>query len=333
MKANSRRVFVTDCEGPLTKNDNAAEMAEAFLPQGAKFFAKISLYDDYLAEVARIPDYKAGDTLRLILPFFKAYGVDDRSMVKFSRRNIEVIPQAREALSRIAAIAPCYIVSTSYTPYIKAVCDALEFPLENTFSTEIDIDSLPISSSDKTRVKDFYSMIVETADFHLPQGASSINDLDSASREVIAMLDRIFWIELPGLDINRLMLSVNPVGGREKAASVEKIVHRHGCSLGDVMYVGDSITDIEAFRLVRKGGGLAVSFNGNQWAVCEADLAVTSSNALPTMFIASMFLEHGIEIMKDLLVVHLTENNIADVTKQSVRVRKTVRSEKIGSLG
>jgi predicted HAD superfamily phosphohydrolase len=32
--------------------------------------------------VVHKPDYKAGDTLRLILPFFKAFGLDNRSMIK-----------------------------------------------------------------------------------------------------------------------------------------------------------------------------------------------------------------------------------------------------------
>jgi len=82
------RIFVTDCEGPVTKNDNAAELAEAFIPGGGRFFQKISLYDDYLAEVVRKPGYKAGDTLRLILPFFKAFGLDNHTMIRFSRRNI-----------------------------------------------------------------------------------------------------------------------------------------------------------------------------------------------------------------------------------------------------
>ena len=69
--AKRRTVFVSDCEGPITKNDNAAELAEAFIPKGHIFFSKISLYDDYLAEVVHRPGYKAGDTLRLILPFSK----------------------------------------------------------------------------------------------------------------------------------------------------------------------------------------------------------------------------------------------------------------------
>ena len=333
MKMPNEKVFITDCEGPVTKNDNAAEMAEAFLPHGAQFFSMVSLYDDYLAEIAHKPGYKAGDTLRLILPFFKAFGVDDRSMVKFSRRNVEVIPHAPEALARIFEIAPCYIVSTSYTPYIKAVCDALAFPIENTFSTEVNIDSFQISPADKKAVKDFYSMIIEAPPFSLGQGAKSLEDLTETSRKTITLMDKIFWKDLPKLAINELLLAVNPIGGVEKANAVEKITMMQGCCLQDVMYVGDSITDVEAFRLVRNGGGLAVSFNGNDWAVKEAKIAVTASNALPTAFLAQMFLNHGIGIMDDLLVTHVNDETVSEVSKKSVRVRKSVRSEKIGSLG
>ncbi len=70
MERRPKRIFISDCEGPITRNDNAAELAEAFIPKGDRFFRKISLYDDYLSEVVHRPHYKPGDTLRLILPFF-----------------------------------------------------------------------------------------------------------------------------------------------------------------------------------------------------------------------------------------------------------------------
>ena len=69
------RIFVTDCEGPISKNDNAFEFASSFVPDGGIFFALVSKYDDVLADAIKKPNYKAGDTLRLILPFLKAYGL------------------------------------------------------------------------------------------------------------------------------------------------------------------------------------------------------------------------------------------------------------------
>ena len=36
--AGLKRVFVSDCEGPLTKNDNAYELTAQFVPDGDKIF-------------------------------------------------------------------------------------------------------------------------------------------------------------------------------------------------------------------------------------------------------------------------------------------------------
>ena len=67
-----KRIFISDCEGPISKNDNAFELAANFIPNGDKLFANISKYDDVLADVLQKPGYSAGSTLKLILPFFKA---------------------------------------------------------------------------------------------------------------------------------------------------------------------------------------------------------------------------------------------------------------------
>ena len=61
-RAALRRLYVTDCEGPLTRNDNAQEIAAHFSPDGADLFARLSRYDDFLADVVRRPGYNAGDT-------------------------------------------------------------------------------------------------------------------------------------------------------------------------------------------------------------------------------------------------------------------------------
>jgi hypothetical protein len=80
----AHRIYVTDCEGPLTRNDNAQEIAERFIPDGAELFARLSKYDDFLADVVCKPGYNAGDTLRLLPPFLKAFAVTDEDVEAFS---------------------------------------------------------------------------------------------------------------------------------------------------------------------------------------------------------------------------------------------------------
>jgi len=333
MERTPRRIFVTDCEGPVTRNDNAAELSEAFIPKGDRFFSKISLYDDYLAEVAHRPGYKAGDTLRLILPFFKAFGLDNRTMERFSRRNILIIPQADQMLQELLELVPAFIVSTSYSPYIMAVCETLGFPFSNTYSTSVDLDRYQLKESERKTLKEMHARILDLPDFSIPKGAGSIGDLTEEAGQAVQELDRIFWRSLPDMEINRIVEDVNPVGGREKASAIQEIAEVEGVELRDVMYVGDSITDVEAFRMLKTAGGLTVSFNGNDWAVKEASYAVTSRSALPIAWLAGLFVDQGMRAFEDLTLNNVTPDNRERISALSCQVRKTVRTEKIGSLG
>ena len=84
------------------------------------------------------------------------------------------------------------------------------------------------------------------------------------------------------MGLGRVFSDVTTVGGSQKAAAIEDAVEGLGAQLSDVMYVGDSITDVEAFQLVRDNGGLTVSFNGNNYAVRNAEIAVLSENNIVT---------------------------------------------------
>jgi energy-converting hydrogenase A subunit R len=330
---NRKPIFVTDCEGPLTKNDNAAELAAEFIPEGHRFFSTISLYDDYLAEVVRKPGYKAGDTLRLILPFYKTFGLTNRAMIEFSRNNIEMIPLADRVLKEITELIPSYVVSTSYSPYIQAVCKAMDFDFGHTFSTAVDLDRFELTRQEAKELHRIHTAILELPLFSLTSGACSVDDLSPEDKDTVEKLDRIFWTELPRMEIYRMVEEVNPVGGREKAVAVERIAQTEGAALSDILYVGDSITDVQAFRLVKSGQGLALSFNGNDWAVRDASFAVTARNALPIGWFATMFAREGVTAFEDLTVGQVTEENSTSISKLSSMVRKQVRTERIGSLG
>jgi len=55
----SEKLYETDCECPITLDNNAQELCEYFLAEidEAKFFAILSKYDDYLADIERKQGY------------------------------------------------------------------------------------------------------------------------------------------------------------------------------------------------------------------------------------------------------------------------------------
>jgi energy-converting hydrogenase A subunit R len=354
------RQFNTDCEGPVSKNDNAFELAQEFIPEGGEFFAKLSKYDDFLADIAEKPGYKAGDTLRLILPFFKAYGVTDTGIREFSKQNILLVPGADIMLDYVQSIMPVFIISTSYRPYINAMCDTICFPAENTYCTELAVDDYHIPEAEIRYLKGLHDEILALPEIDIPASASALEDLDDGSIRCIERLDRIFWEEFSGMASGKLLEEINPIGGFEKAEAIKKSCQRTGVELRDVMYAGDSITDMEAMKLVRGAGGTTVSFNGNRYAIEAADIACLSPNALILAALASKFREDGPESILDLASGWKTEKAaLEDMMKQSMPAfsteevslyltsdsdrdelvslsesfRKTVRGERIGRLG
>jgi energy-converting hydrogenase A subunit R len=164
--------------------------------------------------------------------------------------------------------------------------------------------------------------------------------------------------------IGKSLLDVVTIGGEQKAEAIRDITKRLGTKLEDVIYVGDSITDVEAFKLVRENKGLTVSFNGNGYAVQNAEVAVESESNLVTAAIADLFCKLGkkqtLKVIGSWSLDALKENNVDEalikllftlypeglpkvqivtaknmesLIKESSAFRKKVRGVAVGRLG
>jgi len=359
-----KRAFISDCEGPISKNDNAFETTSHFVPNGDKLFTVVSRYDDVLADVLKKPSYKAGYTLKLILPFLKAYGVTNVKMHEFSVQSLILIPNVKDTLRYVVNISHAFIVSTSYEHYIKALCQALNFPYENTYCTKVSMDKYDAKEEEKNSLKELAREISQMPIIEIPSGAKSLNDFLEKHRKTIQRLDEIFCREIANMESAKIFREVNPLGGGEKARAVEDAAEKVGTDLSNVMYVGDSITDVEAFKLVKENDGLAVSFNGNQYAIKNAEIAILSENSVVTAIIADVFCRLGKQetlglvenwnrevlmkcsanqnLLKRLFKLYpkelpkakiITSENMEILAKESSEFRKKVRGEAIGRLG
>ncbi len=355
------RQFVTDCEGPVSKNDNAFELTEHFIPGGGRFFAIVSRYDDILSDVLQRPGYQAGDTLRLIVPFLKAYGVTQKTIHGFCQENLLLVPGAKETLPTISNRMETFIISTSYSPYIDTLCSAIRFPRERVYCTLLDIDRYSIDEEETLWLQRTSMEVSGMTMPEIPQDAHSIEEFPGESRKTIQRLDEIFFNQIPTMASGMILEDVKPIGGEEKAKAIEASLARTGLSLRDVLYVGDSITDVQAFCLVRENGGVSVSFNGNGYAIRTAEVAIVSGHTGVLVLLASFFEKEGKEgvlalvdrwgedkagekiselpdgsaISSETLQVmaRITKDNQKVLCIESEAFRSKLRGEKIGGLG
>lgn len=336
------RFYVTDCEGPLSINDNAYEISDYFIPEGGEFFSILSNYDDLLVE-KNTEGYLAGSTLKLILPFFKAYDLTEKDLIEFSEDNINMIDGAYSMISYVQDIMPFYIVSTSYNQYIKALCDKTGFKYENTYSTQLGLDQFDLNKNEQEKLLSIRENILFDYSF---------DNIDYLFTEVISKME-----------INNLIDSVVPIGGIGKRNAILDIIEKNNYEPSNLMYSGDSITDCEALEYAKENEGISISFNGNIHSINSAAISITSTNNLILALIADIFNNKGTEgvydfissyhensletilkyslnedITKELLVNGtsidlITEENVEKLNNQSKIIRNKVRGQKIGNLG
>ena len=277
-----RKAFITDCEGPLTLNDNAYELADEFIEDGGRLFKIISRFDDYLVDEVKLENYHAGDTLKLIVPFYKLAGLTNEKMIEFSRENIYLVNGSDDTLKFANERIDSFIVSTSYGQYIEALCNYIDFPFQNTYHTQLDVDSATNFNEDSlnsstigSKSAKFIGELEKVEEFRkiiLEHGEECEDDFN--------VLYDIFFNEFPKLEINRYIESVKTVGGKGKQIAVEDIVEKFALGDGSIIYMGDSITDVEPLQYARDHGGLSVSFNGNEYPLNVAEIAVISDHTI-----------------------------------------------------
>lgn len=337
-----KKFYVTDCEGPLSINDNAYEISDYFIPEGGEFFSILSKYDDYLVE-KNTEGYLAGSTLKLILPFFKAYNLTEQDLIEFSEDNINMIDGAYKMISYVQDMMPFYIVSTSYNQYIKALSIKTGFNYEKTYSTQLELDKYELESTEQEYLLNLHENMLFDYSFE--------------------NIDNIFNNIISKMKIRKLMDSVKPVGGIGKKEAILDIIEKNEYEAANLMYTGDSITDCEALEYAKDNQGISISFNGNIHSISSAAISVTATNNLILAVIAEIFKNKSTEGVYDFIAHYeenpldaiidntkdkniaqeillnkasidiITEENVEKLNNQSKKIRNQVRGKNIGNLG
>ena len=163
---------------------------------------------------------------------------------------------------------------------------------------------------------------------------------------------------------------IEVVGGQGKKLAIDCIIERDNIDVNNMWYIGDSITDVEPLAFARDNGGISISFNGNEYPLKVAEIAIVSPSAVATAVVANIYAQNDkSEVLKfienynacenyeelfddykiDLkikekffevfddnnypIIKIIDENNFDDILKASKYMRNNIRGEDIGGLG
>jgi energy-converting hydrogenase A subunit R len=273
-----------DLEGPLSPQDNAYELM-ALIPEGRQLFERLSRYDDLLALSGR-PNYEPGDTLKLILPFLLAHGINETHIRQVSEKAV-LVNGASECVQSIWSQGwqPC-IVSTSYKPHALNIAEKVGIPPDLVAATEVDFNALEGAMTD-----DSYSLVLTWEHRVLECPA----DDDKQLRQ---LLDEFFWEHLVKFPIG-VVLDLPVMGGSRKTEALRNFLNKTGLSFNRCAAIGDSITDAHMLQTVREEGGLAVVFNGNEYALPYGVVGVASLDLRAILPLLEIFAKDGLESVKE----------------------------------
>jgi energy-converting hydrogenase A subunit R len=252
-----------DLEGPLAPQDNAYELMKLF-PNGDKIFEVISRYDDLLTLEGR-ESYEPGDTLALIVPFLAYHGIKEEQIGIMGQR-AALTPGASELVSKLKVHGwQVFCASTSYEQYATGITQKLGIPTQNVACT-----SFPLNRISQSLTQDDFTLLeeMEKQILHL---SSMVDD------DIKRLLDHFYWQELPQTKSGKMVTEVKPMGGSRKVKALGRFAAKTGEPLSRWVAVGDSITDFKMLQAVDSAGGLAISFNANEYALPYSTMSLAST--------------------------------------------------------
>lgn len=295
-------IISSDCEGPAVREDNALDTISHFVPDGVELFVRLNRYDDYLAyglahKGIRLMDYNVGSTVKLMLPFLKAYGVTERRYKEF------VLGRELKLLDRALLASECLLsrpdrvrveITTSYRPYAELVGQSLGIAPSNVYSTPFNIDKYSMSTDESERIKGV-AKALEQLDVLPPLEIRAKMEIGEGIWRILSEMDSMIWGELAGncKCANRLLSSTCAMGGKAKVAALYHAIGRHRSRIEHVVYIGDSITDYEILKEVRDCGGLSISFNGSRNAVPASGFVCWSHDPMILALLTEVYLKGG----------------------------------------
>ena len=315
----NRLVVASDIEYTLELRDFGYEVLARVLGElGKKLYAGLSGFDDVLGLFPdaltdeRLKtlsvDYVPGTTPLLILPFVAAFCEFNRNIVEDLAEITDLrinrgVPELVRGLQDDGAHV--VLISSACDAFARRSASVLNLPYWYASNT------MRFGEPDLRIKKELRDLAIEIARLpHIEFKEDKLTRSEENSSRIREFEGAFLHL---GEYVDLEVMVRAAMGGRRKVGALNHALQYavgqfsaplEGGMMPYVVYWGDSITDEYVLREVSRQGGLAVSVNGNAFALANADVAVVSKNLGCLRPLAVKFAELG----KSGLLAHITDN-------------------------
>lgn len=347
----SERMYITTCEGVLVTDNFNRDLCGKLIRNGTAMYDVISRYE-FLATTAVSRDMTTiGNRARMIVPFLKAYGINDHMALEFARETFNPMPDTKESMGYLSGLMPTFLLSSAFDHFSMVVRDALSFDPADLFFSNLEFDSFEI---DRMESKQLREMADSIAKMRIPDSYDVKDGLLEDDMNILIALDEIFMDKIPEMRCFSEISALTACGASEK--SYEMLEYRKNAEIdvNNTVFVGNDYEDRICMGLVKEADGLSIAFNGDAEAIKNCNVAVIGDTETPLVALAAEFYDYGIDSVFDMAdnwnkeyidkricsdrnvintlleqskkklptVVRVTRDNVKDVIEQSLAYRK-----------
>jgi energy-converting hydrogenase A subunit R len=296
--------LICGSKGFLQYNNSSRDLCQRYIPKGDKFYDMIARYDDIVAFVLNRSDGRSGNITKFIAPFLKAFGITDFAAMKYCGEALKLMPESKRVMRHLMDTLPTFMTTSSYEHNVLNICKELDIPRILVDCTELSFDDYDDGVMRREDAKALREMSNKITGLKLPVHKYELNvptKIQQDEIEMITTLDDIFNMKMRRLSFIESMKSVRTVGANEKAYFLIDLRKKTHIDFDGTAFIGGDITDIHALETIRDRGGLALSFNGCDFAVRESNIAILSRDCTPAAVLVQEFYNEGIEAVFDLV--------------------------------
>ncbi|MCL2711715.1 MAG: hypothetical protein FWD37_00335 [Methanomassiliicoccaceae archaeon] len=340
--------LVCNMSGFLDQGRSMRNMCDRFIRNGGRLYDVLTACDSIMMYTQDDENTGSDGTLRSMAAFLKAYGVTDISLNDFFKNDIKLM-QGSDVIHYLDELMTVTVLSETYEHHVSVLCDLIEMPYNRVKCTQVSFDGSDLEVNDAKWLRE---VAEEISKMDIPKITTS------GTNQYLEQKDQMI-IETVGRMTKRISKkvfarSVGSMGGSEKSHALLDAGRRTNVNYDCTAYIGTNATDHIAMDVVRSNEGLAISFNGDGYAVKGSNVAVMSSNSIVPAVLVSEFYINGLEAVysmigswdrKELMrrecsdknlmnamlaafpsklpeVVIVDDNNLNDVMRESERYRR-----------
>lgn len=285
----------------LTRSNHVRDLCARYVKNGGRLYDILARYDSLTLYALGRDTANAGSVNRMVVPFLKAGGITDEAAYDFCKSTTVLMPDADQVLRYLSRQMPSFISSESYEHHLISLGEASDIPLSNISCNIFSFDSIKVSRPDAKVLRNIASTIINarlTDEMYSVTQSPYLNKFDS---KLVDMIDDEFIKKTVKMDFMDQLRKDVKVAGNEKAYAILELCRKKEIEMGATIVVGSDESDYPAMDLVRDSDGLAISFNGSEYAVRGSNVAIIDEHPITVAVLSMEFYNGGIESVYDMI--------------------------------